>query len=115
MAQDINFAVRTRQRRSNQEFQNPLDTTRINPNLPFKFIAHGWIDWGNNSWIQNLSYAFLERGDYNVIAVNWHNLAQQAYSVAATRSTRQVGKFFWFIKKLSSKNHRFISYTFYFG
>lgn len=82
--------MRTRQRRSSQDFRNSVDYSKINPKLPFKFIAHGWVDWGNNSWIQNLSNAFLERGNYNVIPVNWHNLAQQAYLNSA-RATRKVG------------------------
>lgn len=90
--ENVNFAVRTRQRRSNQNFQKALDVNSVNIQLPFKFLVHGWLDWGNNSWIQNMSYAYFERGDYNVIAVNWHNLAQQTYYVSATRATRQVGR-----------------------
>lgn len=88
--EDITFAVRTRQRRSSQDFKNSIDLSKINPKLPFKFITHGWVDWGNNSWIQNLSNAFLDRGNYNVIPVNWHNLAQQTY-VSSARATRKVG------------------------
>lgn len=91
MASDINFAVRNKQRRSSQDFEDSVDTARINSKLPFKFIVHGWVDGGNNSWIQNLSYAYLGRGDYNVIAVNWYNLAQQNY-VSSAGATRQVGK-----------------------
>lgn len=85
------FAVRTKQKRSNQNFQSSLDVNGVNLQAPFKFLVHGWLDWGNNSWIQEMSYAFLDRGDYNVIAVNWHSLAQQAYPTSA-RSSRQVGK-----------------------
>lgn len=88
--EDVTFAVRTRQKRNNQDFRSPMDHSEINPNLPFKFIIHGWIDWGNNSWIQNLSYAFLDLDNYNIIAVNWHNLAQENY-LAAAQATRGVG------------------------
>lgn len=83
--------MRTKQNRNNQYFEDSVDEAKINPRIPFKFMVHGWLDRGSNSWIQNLGNAYLDRGDYNIIAVNWQNLAQQAYPVSA-RIARQVGK-----------------------
>lgn len=48
----------------------------------FKFIIHGWIAARNESWIAELTEAYLEAGDYNVIHVDWSQLAAQTADIA---------------------------------
>lgn len=48
----------------------------------FKFIIHGWIAAHNNSWVTELTNAYLKSGDYNVIHVDWSRLAAEPASVA---------------------------------
>lgn len=88
---DVTYAVRTPQDPKNKNFVQPIDTSKINPSYPVIFITHGWTDEGNASWVQNLTNAFFEQGNYNIIAVNWRKIAKQNY-VAAAGNTKDVGK-----------------------
>lgn len=88
---DVTYAVRTPQNPKNKNFIQPLDTSKLNPSYPVVMITHGWTDAGDASWIQNLTNAYLEQGNYNIIAVNWHKPADENY-VSSAANTKSVGK-----------------------
>lgn len=57
-----------------------------------KFITHGWNSDAKNEWFVNMVNAFLRKGDYNVITVDWSTLSHQEYAIA-TQNTRGVGMY----------------------
>lgn len=87
---DVNYAVRTPQNPKNQNFVQPIDVSKMNPSYPVIMIVHGWTDAGNASWIQNLTNAYFEHGDYNIISVNWQKPGDKNYAVSA-KNTKEVG------------------------
>lgn len=92
LPKEVTYAVRTRQYPRNQKFVTPLDASAINPSNHVIFITHGWTAHGNDSWILNLTNAYLNKGAFNIIAVNWHNPANQLYPASA-RNTKDVGMY----------------------
>ncbi|UXI18070.1 nose resistant to fluoxetine protein 6-like [Sarcoptes scabiei] len=55
-----------------------------------KFIIHGYLESSDENWINEMSSALLNRGDWNVIAVDWMLGASPPYTQAVA-NTRLVG------------------------
>ncbi|KAI4461676.1 lipase [Holotrichia oblita] len=53
---------------------------------PLKFIVHGWGETMNSPYYKNLSDAYLERGTYSIIHVDWSKLGTTWYSRAITNT-----------------------------
>lgn len=51
----------------------------VDTSLPVIFITHGWVDDSNDSWVDELTDAYLEKGDVNVITVDWSGPAGEFY------------------------------------
>ncbi|PIK51536.1 putative pancreatic lipase-related protein 2 isoform X2 [Apostichopus japonicus] len=56
-----------------------------------KFIIHGYTDTIFNNDFQNIKDLLLQKGDYNVIMVDWANGADSLYN-KARQNIRVVGK-----------------------
>ena len=67
-----------------------MSETSFNSSRPTKIIVHGFIDNGFVQWVQDLSEALLDYGDFNVIAVDWGGGSGSLYSQSAA-NTRLVG------------------------
>ena len=67
-----------------------MAATSFNSSRPTKIIVHGFIDNGFVQWIQDLSEALLDYGDFNVVAVDWGGGSGSLYSQSAA-NTRLVG------------------------
>lgn len=63
----------------------------VDVTLPSVFIIHGWEATSNNSWVLNLTNAYLATGEYNIIAVNWSPIAEQFYPISVAEA-KEVGK-----------------------
>ncbi|KAL4715591.1 hypothetical protein ACJJTC_009217 [Scirpophaga incertulas] len=94
----VYFYLYTRENINNGELLTiPYDDTRIeskyfNSANEIKAITHGWLSKANTEWLQNMKNALLDRKDFNVIAVDWSELAQNPLYPWPAVSTRYVGK-----------------------
>lgn len=66
------------------------DSFRVNQ--PFKIVIHGWSDCGDSKWYGEFKDAYLKKGDYNVILVDWTKPAGALYPFSVGY-TRDVGKY----------------------
>ncbi|KAF5296941.1 hypothetical protein FQR65_LT10092 [Abscondita terminalis] len=57
----------------------------LDPNKKTIFITHGWLYASHQMEMVALKDAYLKRYDYNVIMVNWENLAWDFYSSAVCK------------------------------
>ncbi|KAF2361824.1 Lipase/vitellogenin [Trinorchestia longiramus] len=57
-----------------------IATTTFDSSRPTKFIIHGWSSNSTTSWVQDMTRALLEHGDYNVILVDWSGGANLFYT-----------------------------------
>ncbi|XP_077294599.1 pancreatic triacylglycerol lipase-like [Arctopsyche grandis] len=51
--------------------QNIIDWVRFNSTNPTILIVHGFLSYSKASWVLNMTEAFLDWGDVNVITVHW--------------------------------------------
>lgn len=83
--------------------------TRNNPNIPdilkrtstrfgnlepeneIKFIVHGWMESANRTYYRGLIDAYLIRGNYNVIGVDWSRPSLSEYTISS-RNTKTAGR-----------------------
>lgn len=56
-----------------------------------KVVIHGYFEYGLRELYTNIKDAYLQSNDYNVILVDWEELALKVYSESAA-NTRLVGK-----------------------
>lgn len=54
----------------------------VDVSLPTVLIIHGWVDTSNDSWVEELTDAYITTGDYNVITVDWSPIANLSYLVS---------------------------------
>lgn len=57
-----------------------------------KVATHGWLGKANATWLQNLKDEFLIKDDFNVILVDWSEIAQNIIYPWSAFCTRYVGK-----------------------
>ena len=55
-----------------------------------KVIIHGWTEHVYSEWCMNLTEAYLKKGFYNVILVDWSSVSDDSY-FSATRLVKLVG------------------------
>lgn len=51
----------------------------VKASAPIIFVTHGWVSDSNRTWVWDLTDAYLEKGDYNVITVDWSGPAGNLY------------------------------------
>lgn len=94
----VRYAVFTRRNRKIPVLLQATDTTKIqnanlNPNGPFYFISHGFLEGGHKLWIQHMADALLNlQGNdaATVIIVDWRRGSQPPYGQAVA-NIRLVG------------------------
>lgn len=96
---DIDFLLWTRRNpinydkiKYNDSLSTVLTSSHFSPNLKTKILIHGYGDTGTTDWVIRVKDRYLQKGDYNVISVDWRRLANTApfYNVAAA-NTKPVG------------------------
>lgn len=70
----------------------PINSSYYNANNNLKVITHGWISSDKTEWLQNIRDNYLQRHDYNIITVDWSEIAANPSYVWPALSTRYVGK-----------------------
>lgn len=78
----------------NEEFRqlNSSDLSQCpDPKNLVKFIIHGWFSNPNHEWIKNMTEAYLQQGNYNVIAVDWTEAAHKITYFSSAVNTLCVG------------------------
>lgn len=90
---DVNYYLFTRQYPKERVLlkRSYLKSSPVNPDHEVKFIIHGWMENSNRTYVRALTNAYLRRGEYNVIAVDWARPAQFDYTISA-RNTKSVGR-----------------------
>ncbi|XP_063988579.1 phospholipase A1 4-like [Diachasmimorpha longicaudata] len=57
------------------------------PNRKTVFIAHGFLGTGNNQWMEDMAYAYLDYENVNVVAIAWGVLALGPGYIQAAKNT----------------------------
>lgn len=86
--EDINFYVATRQNRQPELMHSFYN---VNTEMPTKIIIHGWLDNISRVWPNKLTNAYLNKGDYQIILLDWNDYAFTTYSDAANNA-KQIGQ-----------------------
>lgn len=97
---DITFRLYTRSNNSiskslyvlNANFDRPFSDTRFNPKKQTRIFVHGFRT--KEKVIKLYSEAYLKKGDYNFIAVDWLKCAATYNYVQAKGHVRYVRHFF---------------------
>lgn len=63
----------------------------IDVSLPTVVLIHGWQTTSNNSWVVELTDAYIATGDYNIITVDWSPIAYLDY-ILSTIEVKNVGE-----------------------
>lgn len=87
---DVNMYLFTRENPSLPVVITSDNAPLLNDGKPVKIIIHGWQNNGSSDWMNEMRTAYLMKGDYNVVQVDWGTIATQLYSTAAD-GTRGVG------------------------
>ncbi|XP_011307696.1 phospholipase A1-like [Fopius arisanus] len=95
--ESVNYHLYTRNGPPNGTmlFNGNLDLIKnsgFSPWNPTKFITHGWKSSAFSASLLNLKDAYLRRGDYNVILVDWEPLASSTFYLGPMQNTGKVGK-----------------------
>lgn len=64
----------------------------FNSSNKVKIVTHGWLSAETTEWLQKIKSSFLKKNDYNVILVDWSELADNPIYPWSAFSTRYVGK-----------------------
>ncbi|KOB73251.1 Protein turtle [Operophtera brumata] len=64
----------------------------FNSSNKMKVITHGWLSAETTEWLQKMKSSFLKKKDYNIILVDWSELADNPIYPWSAFSTRYVGK-----------------------
>ncbi|XP_013794398.2 pancreatic triacylglycerol lipase-like [Limulus polyphemus] len=92
---DVHFFLMTRrnigqlQKLSFKDNSTFVSST-FNPSNPVKIIIHGYLEHGNEDWIQDMVRELLTHDDYNVISVDWAKGGVPPYTQAVANA-RMVG------------------------
>lgn len=68
-----------------------LSNSQFNSAHPTRFIIHGWNNNGGSQVNTLIRTAFINRGEFNVIVVDWGVGSQTANYIAARNNINQVG------------------------
>lgn len=70
---------------------NEIKATTYNPANPTRFIIHGWNNDQNAAVNKLITAAYLARGDFNVIVVDWGAGANTVNYISARNRINEVG------------------------
>lgn len=69
-----------------------VDSQYFNSSNDVIMATHGWLSGESTEWLQNIMKSFLKKDDFNVILVDWSELAGNPIYPWPAFSTRYVGK-----------------------
>lgn len=88
----MTYSVSTRNNPKIENFATPIDSSKIKNQSSVIFIIHGWTNYGDKPWIQNLTKVLLKRNDCSVVSVDWRKPANDSYPVSV-KNTKAVGEY----------------------
>lgn len=100
------FYLFTRENRAEPLLLNDTNIHLINKSKEFKYIIHGWKGSYTGKYMVLLKDAYLQRGDYNVVQVDWSNLSDQLYPTAVENTVSVGNDLANFIEKTLVKPER---------
>ncbi|XP_053959303.1 phospholipase A1 VesT1.02-like [Anastrepha ludens] len=68
-----------------------LQKSHFNKNNPTKIIIHGWQSNAKSDLITLIRDAYLSKGDYNIIAVDWSDKAETINYIVSASHVAEVG------------------------
>ena len=68
-----------------------IQNSNFNPNLPVKVLVHGWLGSRTIPFNIEVTAAYLRRGDFNVIVVDWAVGASTINYITARNRAPDVG------------------------
>ncbi|XP_047019694.1 lipase member H-like [Helicoverpa zea] len=74
------------------EENQPFSSQYFNSSNEIKVVTHGWFSNEKTEWLQEIKDAFLRKSDFNVITIDWSELAKNPAYPWSAFSTRYVGK-----------------------
>lgn len=86
---EVTFYLFTETLNDTELYRDNLNVIDIS--LPTVIIIHGWETSSNDSWVINLTDAYLSTGNYNIITVDWSAIANLLYPLAVA-GVKPVGK-----------------------
>lgn len=96
-AEDVNLILYTRNNRNaGVRLSLNAEAIRNSPFLasrPTRIITHGWLGDGETDFITGAIPAFLDNGDFNLIAIDWNAGAGTINYITAAANTRPTGEF----------------------
>ena len=93
---DVFFILYTRNNRNGVRIgmnANEIRATTFNAAHPTRFLIHGWINERNATVNVRGTEAYLRRGNFNVIVVDWGAGAQTINYITARNRVNNVGPF----------------------
>ncbi|PSN33855.1 hypothetical protein C0J52_18859 [Blattella germanica] len=96
VAKDVKFLLFTRSNPNGKTItigdSEGLFAASFNPSHPTKILIHGFGGGADSSIIVDGKNAYLAKGDYNVIGVDWGKLCVSPWYSSAVKNTRPVGE-----------------------
>lgn len=92
---DVVFILYTQANRGGEIIQygdsGSLSRSQFNPGWPTRFIIHGWNNDRNADVNTLITNAYLQRGSFNVIVVDWGEGANTINYISARNRVNEVG------------------------
>ncbi|XP_075974882.1 pancreatic lipase-related protein 2-like [Anticarsia gemmatalis] len=95
---DAYYYLYTRDNVDPEELFLPTEENQVfssqyfNSSNALKVVTHGWFSSEQTTWIQQIKDEFLLKDDYNVITIDWSEIASNPIYPWAAFSTRYIGK-----------------------
>lgn len=67
-----------------------LKMSYFNPELPTRFICHGWLGDGNS--LTEIKEAYLKKGNFNIFMIDWSSLAKNPNYIYVRMKIPEVGQ-----------------------
>lgn len=65
-----------------------LSISNYNRSMHTKILIHGFADMGTTGWVKTFKKHYLDRDDYNVISVDWEELAKSPWYTTAAKNSK---------------------------
>ncbi|XP_046555102.1 pancreatic triacylglycerol lipase-like [Haliotis rubra] len=86
-------------------WKNLLSSGHFSASKETKFIIHGFSNSGHTSWVTEMKDTLLQKGDFNVIVVDWGNGSAFPFTQATANTFLVAAEVGRFIKYLRSSLH----------
>lgn len=107
----VTFFLSNREQNSKVQLTDQ-NLSLLNSSKPTRFLVHGWTGSHNTTWFAEATEAYLFKGDYNVIQVDWSEPASEEFYVSAN-NTKAVGMHQCFSKNTHIGTYIFSTFIIY--